>query len=107
MPGADLVFLSELVLCGDFVHAPNASWCRREYRHEGVYKEKMKRYQTEDYGLASDRLGRVFPLARLPIELMVAVWHAKIRLLEKLAISVVLIPAMPVRYIVGKRKRLP
>ena len=40
--GADLVLLSDLILMGDFVHAPNAWWHRRDVRTKETHSERMK-----------------------------------------------------------------
>jgi len=101
--GTDLIILSHLVLQGDFVHAVEASWSRREFRTENSYQDKLKRYKNKDYGLASTLLNRLFPLARLPIELAKAVIHTKQPLFVRLLILFLLLPSFPVRYIAGKR----
>lgn len=101
--GADLILLSELVLQGDFVHALNAQWQRREFRHESSYAEKLKRYRSSEYGLARSLIGSYFPLLRLPLELVRNVMHSNLGLVEKILSSLALLVSLPVRYIAGKQ----
>lgn len=102
--GADLVLLSDMILMGDFVHAPNAWWHRRDVRLKESHSERMKRYTSKEYGQATSRLDRVFPLLRLPVGLVSTVWNAPLSWLQKARLLLVLLPSLPVRYIVGKRK---
>lgn len=102
--GGDLVLLSELILMGDFVHAANAWWNRRDVRKKETHAERMKRYADPDYGLATTALQRRFPLLRLPIALVSVVWNARISRVQKFLLLLALIPMMPLRYIVGRRK---
>ena len=100
--GADLVVLTQLALLGDFVHADDTSWSRREFREEQGYADKMKRYQSVQYGLGRSRLVRVFPLARLPIELLRAVITSPISLAQKLLLLPLLAVNMPIKYVTDK-----
>lgn len=102
--GADLVLLSELILMGDFVLAPNAWWNRRDVRTKETHNERMKRYTGSEYGQAKSSLDTRFPLLRLPLALMSAVWRARISWLQKMILLGSLLPLMPVRYFVGRRK---
>lgn len=102
--GGDLVLLSELVLMGDFVHANNAWWNRRDVRKKEAHAERMKRYADPDYGLATSSLERRFPLLRLPVALVSSVWNARIGSVQKILIMLALIPMMPLRYLVGRHK---
>lgn len=103
--GMDLVLLSELALIGDFVHAPTALWSRREFRQAERHQERMNRYRSTEYGLSRSLIDRLFPLARLPLELARAVLRSKISWLEKLAILGILMPSLPVKYVTGRRQR--
>jgi len=102
--GADLVLLSDMVLMGDFVHIPNASWRRRDVRTKETHRQRMKRYTGADFGLARSTLDRRFPLLRLPVSLMATVWSSRQPVLLRIILSLALIPLLPVRYIVGVRK---
>jgi glycosyltransferase involved in cell wall biosynthesis len=102
--GADLVLLSELILMGDFVHAPNAWWNRRDVRTKETHSQRMQRYTDKEYGLATTTLDRRFPLLRLPIALISTVYNAPVSWLQRIMLLVALIPAMPIRYFVGRRK---
>lgn len=103
--GTDLVMLSELVLMGHFVHARFTSWSRREPRGAETHQERMKRYRSVQYGLSRSPLDRLFPVLRLPIELVKAVWRAPVGWFDKAAILVILLPALPIKYVVGRRVR--
>jgi glycosyltransferase involved in cell wall biosynthesis len=102
--GADLILLSELALKGDFVHAASASWSRREFRRETNYADKITRYTSASYGLSTSFLGKHFPLAQLPLELIRVVLGARVSRADKFCILAALIPSLPVRYVVGKRQ---
>jgi len=103
MVGADLIVLSELVLQGDFVHAADTHWSRREFRHERSHDDKLKRYASSEYGLAASGLGRLFPLLQLPVGLARVVIGADIRFADKVFILLLLLPGMPIRYFLGRR----
>ena len=100
--GVDLVILTQLALLGDFVHADNTTWSRREFREEAVYADKLKRYQSENYGLDQSRLGSMFPLARLPVELLRVVISSRISLPQKLLLLPLLFVNLPVKYVTDK-----
>jgi glycosyltransferase involved in cell wall biosynthesis len=101
--GADLVLLSDLVLMGDFVHVPDAWWHRREIRAKESHRERMRRYTGKEYGQANSWLDRWFPLLRLPFGLTRVVWRARISRMERLCLLFGLLPALPVRYVAGRR----
>lgn len=100
--GADLIVLSHLILKGDFVHAVEAVWSRREFRSENSYEDKLNRYKNNDYRLATTIVNRLFPLIRLPIELIKAVICSNQPLSARLLILFLLLPSFPIRYIAGK-----
>lgn len=102
--GADLVLLSEMILMGDFVHAPNAWWDRRDVRKKETHAERMERYADPQFGQATTALDRRFPLLRLPIALIGVVWRAPITWSQRLLILAALLPLLPIRYVVGRRK---
>lgn len=102
--GGDLVLLSEMILMGDFVHAENAWWNRRDVRKKETHAERMKRYTDSEYGLANTALDRRFPLLKLPLALIRTVWNAPITWPQRIALLIALFPAMPIRYIIGRRK---
>ncbi|NQV86362.1 MAG: glycosyltransferase family 2 protein [Woeseiaceae bacterium] len=102
--GADLVLLSELVLMGDFIHAPRAWWNRRDVRSKETHNARMKRYTNKEFGQANTSLDRRFPLLRLPLALIATVSNARISWLQKTILLIALLPSLPVRYVVGRRK---
>ena len=102
--GADLVLLSELILMGDFVLAPNAWWHRRDVRSKENHGERMKRYTDKEYGHANTPLDKRFPLLKLPLALISTVWRAPVSMLQRVGLLLVLLPMLPVRYVVGRRK---
>jgi glycosyltransferase involved in cell wall biosynthesis len=102
--GADLILLSELALKGDFIHAATTHWSRREFRRETKYADKITRYKSASYGLSTSFFGKYFPLAQLPFELLRVVLGANLPRADKFSILAALIPALPVRYVVGKRQ---
>jgi len=105
MAGGDLVLLSELALRGDFVHATQATWSRREFRAEAHHDDKLRRYASADMGITRSTLWRMFPLLQLPFALMRVVMRSDLPMLDKLALMAVLLPSFPLRYLVGRRSR--
>ena len=104
MVGLDLVILLKLALMGDFLHATDTHWYRREFRNETAYGEKLKRYRSADYGLARSWLGRLFPLARLPLRILGDLYGAAIPLGEKLLLSLILLTSLPVKYLADRSR---
>ncbi len=100
----DLVLLSDMILQGDFVHAPNAWWNRRDVRNKESHSERMKRYTNKEFGQATGSISRRFPLLQLPFALIGVAWKARIPFLQRALVLLLLIPQLPVRYIAGKRK---
>lgn len=101
--GADLVLLVELGLKGEFIHAKEAVFYRRQNRLPEEYQDKLNRYKSKDTQIAGSLTSKLLPLAKLPCELVRAVTQADISLLDKICIIILLIPSMPIRYILGKR----
>ena len=102
--GADLALLAELILMGDFVHAPGASWNRRDVRARETHGDRMQRYTNKEYGQATGAVDKRFPLLRLPFALLRGVWRSQISWPQRTAILAALLPVMPVRYVVGRRQ---
>ncbi len=102
--GSDLVLLSDMILQGDFVHAPNAWWNRRDVRTKESHSERMKRYTNKEFGQATGSISRRFPLLQLPFALIGVAWKARIPFLQRALVLLLLIPQLPARYIAGKRK---
>lgn len=102
--GADLVLLSELILAGDFVQAPDAWWHRRDVHSKESHDERLERYTGDEYGTAKKSLDKRLPLLRLPFALFSSVWISRIAWYNKAVLLLALIPLMPIRYIVGRRK---
>jgi glycosyltransferase involved in cell wall biosynthesis len=101
--GGDLVLLAELALRGDFVHATQAVWSRREFRVEVRYGDKLRRYASTPTGIARSRLQRMFPLLQLPIALVRVVVRSRLSGMDKLGVLLVLLVSFPLRYLVGRR----
>lgn len=102
--GGDLVLLSHLALKGEFILLTNTQWNRREFRRESSYAEKLSRYKSPEYGLATSWIDRILPLARLPVGLIRAVGSSDLRAIEKVATVYALLSAIPARYKAGTRK---
>ena len=103
LTGADLVLLAELALRGDFVHAADATWSRREFRTETRYEEKLARYASDATRIARSPMQRRFPLLQLPVALMRVVLRSGMPSLDKVAALLALTAALPLRYRVGRR----
>ncbi|MDW3096326.1 MAG: glycosyltransferase [Gammaproteobacteria bacterium] len=101
--GTDMVILCRLALIGDFIHAINAHWERREFRNELNYDDKIIRYKSKEFGLISSKIGKLFPLARLPIELFKDIIESNLTLYKKIVLAILLLLMLPFRYIAGKR----
>ena len=102
--GGDLVLLAGLALRGDFTHATQATWSRREFRAETGYEDKVKRYTSAQFGIVKSRLGRIFPLLALPIAMIKLVFRSNIAAFDKFMLLIALIPSLALRYLVGRRK---
>lgn len=100
--GTDMIMLCRLSLEGDFIHATQAKWSRREFREERTYKEKLKRYKSKEFGLISSKLDLLFPLARLPLELSKDIFSSKHSLSIKLSLLILIIFMLPIRFLAGK-----
>ncbi len=105
MVGVDLAVLLSLVIQGDFVHAYKTGWCRREFRKEVHYEQKLERYRSTEYALSSSWLGRHFPLARLPLRIISDLFTSELRLGEKLMIIMILLVSLPIKYMVDKTRK--
>ena len=101
--GSDLIMLTELVLMGNFIHAVSTHWSRREYRSDETYDQKLKRYRSSQYGLTRTRLGRIFPLAALPFELLKVVFRARLSLGEKVMLVFLLPPTFLIKYLSSRK----
>lgn len=100
--GGDLVLLADLALQGDFLHAPISRWSRRELRNEASYRQKVERYTSSSFGVTRSRLGRLFPLAALPWELVKRVAAASLGVTTKVVMLAALVPSLLLRYLVGR-----
>lgn len=102
--GSDLIMLTGLALQGEFVHATRCHWNRREFRMEASHKEKIARYKTADQGFTTSRITHLFPLLRLPYELLKLVIFCNQPIMDKVTILFSLLPCFVSRYLAGKRK---
>ena len=101
--GSDLIMLTELALMGDFLHADDTAWRRREPRGDETYDQKLKRYRSAQFGLTKSRLSRMLPLAQLPIELFRVVFRARLPLSQKTMLSFLLLPTFLVKYLSSRK----
>ncbi len=104
MAGTDLIMLLEMVLQGHFVHAAAAHWYRRQFRVIETHEQRMARYRSSEFGLSRSMIDRLFPLMRLPVELVALLWRADIPVSRKVFILLLLMPAMPVKYLVSRHR---
>ncbi|HQX33237.1 MAG TPA: glycosyltransferase family A protein [Thermomonas sp.] len=105
--GSDLVLLSDMVLRGDFVHALQPSWYRREFREETEYQAKLDRYASPSVAISKSRLQRIFPLLQLPFALNGVVMRSTLPATDKIATLIALWSSFLPRYLVGRRKNFP
>ncbi|PNS09300.1 glycosyltransferase family 2 protein [Solilutibacter silvestris] len=101
--GADQIVLVELALKGDFLHAADAMWWRRQPRKRESHADRIRRYKSSDFGLAKSWLDRSLPLLRLPLEQARAVLRSQLGIGEKIAVLMALVPAFLVRYLAGRK----
>ncbi|MGH8539267.1 MAG: glycosyltransferase family 2 protein [Stenotrophobium sp.] len=102
--GADLILLLRMVLQGDFVPAPGALWSRRETRMGEDFRTRQQRYHSSEFGIRKPGVDRLFPVARLPYEILKAVWLSGLSAGDKIAFSLALPAQLPARYLVAKRR---
>jgi glycosyltransferase involved in cell wall biosynthesis len=103
MVGGDLVLLANLALRGSFLHATYSCWSRREFRVEEHHDDKLKRYASVSTGIIRSRFARLFPLLELPVALIKLVLSSRLPIIDRLVMVAVLIPSLPLRYLVGRR----
>ena len=101
--GADLTLLGMLALKGTFIHVTNTCLYRRQNRLVENHNDRMSRYRRKEMKITISYFSKLFPLAKLPLELLRAVLQAKITFLDKICIILLLLPALPFRYIIGKK----
>ncbi len=106
IPGADLVLLAEMALVGDFVHATAACWSRREFRDPESYKMRMARYASRDVAIIQSLFTRLFPVLRLPFELVRSVLRSNVTTFEKVCILIALPPCMLAKLLVVRRTQI-
>lgn len=99
-PGADLILLVRLILQGDFVPAPGATWFRRQVRERETHRDRRLRYRGSHFKIGNRR----FPLARLATEFLKAVWSSELPLADRIVFAVAFPWLLPARYIVAKRR---
>ena len=102
--GADLILLLRIALQGDFVPAPGALWSRRELRMGEDFRARQRRYHSSDFDVRKPRLDRLFPVARLPYEILRTVWSSDLAVADKIAFSMALPAQLPARYLVARRR---
>ncbi len=101
--GADQILLTDLALRGDFLHVPEASWCRRQPRQEESHRDKIERYTGSEFQFGGNWIDRRMPLMRLPIEQLKIVVRSRLRLLDKIVLITAILPAFALRYLDGRR----
>jgi glycosyltransferase involved in cell wall biosynthesis len=101
--GIDLVLLADLALKGEFVHATNAIFYRRQNRPAENYRDKLNRYKSRNTKISNTLFSKLFPLAKLPFALIRTVVQSDIGLLDKIFIMILLFPFLPIKYVLGKR----
>lgn len=101
--GSDQIILAELALKGAFIHVSDASWWRRQPRARESHRERIGRYTSKEFGVATSWVDRRLPLLRLPLEQMRAVGRSDLSFVEKLAILIALPPTFIVRYLAGRK----
>lgn len=101
--GADLPLLAMLAIQGTFIHVTNTHLYRRQNRALEDHQERMGRYKGKEMRIAVSGFSRLFPLARLPFELLRTTLSAPTSKMNKFFITLLLLPALPIRYIIGKK----
>jgi glycosyltransferase involved in cell wall biosynthesis len=100
--GADNVILCLLALQGEFIHVVSATFFRRQNRAIESHEVRLKRYVSDAVKMKTSFVTSVFPLIRMPIELIKIVFTAPISKLDKLLVLFLLLPTLPVKYFTEK-----
>lgn len=100
--GADMVILCRLALQGEFIHTVNTSFFRRKNRKTENHEERLKRYVSNEMKITTSFFTSCFPLVHLPFELFKSVFTSHISIGDKIAISLILLPAIPIKYLSEK-----
>jgi glycosyltransferase involved in cell wall biosynthesis len=99
-PGVDLVLLARLILEGDFVPAPKALWSRRQARTQESYRDRQRRYASNQVKIRGGR----FPMLNLVLKLWGVAWSSSMPLSNKLAFTLAFPGSLPARYLIARRR---
>ncbi len=105
-PGGDLVQLTAMVLQGDFLHATEAVFFRREVRKMESHAERMRRYRSREYDSRGYAAARCFPILALPIELVRIVCLSALPFSDKALIILGQLASLPIRYMAGRKENV-
>ncbi len=97
--GTDLIMLMEMGLLGSFAILPCGDRLRRHYYRED-YRERINRH-LQSLVSNPDFIDRHFPVLKLPFKLFYSIWHGKIRVWEKCLITLMILLAAPIKYLVS------
>ncbi len=100
--GGDLIILIELSFLGRFAYNPDVVWYRRMQHGEETQKQKVKRYQNTLFS-KSKSFFDILPYIRIPIELIKAIFKAKISWPNKICIVFLAIVSSPIKYYIAKK----
>lgn len=104
MAAADLAFLLEMSLMGDFIHAPSATWYRRELRGPQSYKERMRRYRSAEFNLIGSRLESVAPYGKLLMRVPQLILRSQLSALDKFLLLLLVYPNSIARYAAARTR---
>jgi glycosyltransferase involved in cell wall biosynthesis len=100
--GADNVILCQLALEGEFIHTVSTMFYRRQNRPPENHEERLKRYVSDEMKISNSFFTSLFPLLRMPIELLKDVIVSPLSLANKSMILFLLLTVIPFKYISEK-----
>lgn len=101
--GSDLVILLSLITKGDFACATAATFFRRRNRPAENHAARIERYKSDTTKIAVSLFDRLVPLAKLPVRILQVIIGSDLKVSEKAMLLLVTLPALPVKYLVGKK----
>jgi glycosyltransferase involved in cell wall biosynthesis len=101
--GSDLVLLLTLIIKGDFSCATQATFLRRLNRDPENHSKRLERYKSPETKIARSLIDKIAPLAKLPFKIIQAITTSHLGFIDKIILLSLTIPAIPVKYLVGRR----
>lgn len=101
--GSDLLLLIKFILMGDFACTTSATYFRRQNRLEEDFEGRVKRYKSDSTKIKTSGIDKILPVAKIPFRIINTIRKSRISFYEKVALTVLLIPSFPIKYLIGRK----